>query len=82
MFVFLADSSFDFFAWYSPLDSAFLGGTDGLNSISLVKRKLVVLSWVASRQPMDSDPFITSMEWDMKDEKTVQAGLGLRVLLC
>lgn len=39
----------------------FLGRTIGLNSGSLVKVKLVVLSCMASRQPMDSDPFIGSV---------------------
>lgn len=48
--------------WYSLLDSVFLGRTDGLNSVASEKQKLVVLSWVASRQPMDSDPFTSSMK--------------------
>ena len=50
----------------------FLGRTEGLNSVSSVKRKLVVLSCVARRQPMDSDPFITSMEGEMKDERKLE----------
>lgn len=48
--------SSDLLMYFELLDSVFLGRTVGLNSVSLVKRKLVVLSCVASRQPMDSDP--------------------------
>lgn len=47
---------------YLLVDSVVPRIAAGLNSVSLVKRKVVVLSCVASRQPMDSDPFITSME--------------------